>query len=166
MRDCTTFLSHSIAFLHLVIQHFYNLSYGVFFFFLESWQNWLVWIWMRAEVGVSQSLVSRMALSECDERVLFLDFRGWNASSRKALVESLIRNLHCTRGDFFFLSLRFRRRRKKKWYKIDIDTLWCTGSIRWCLTSVHVPFTRKWSPSIFPTFPLPWSDKLTGDGDK
>lgn len=113
MRDCTTFLSHSIAFLHLVIQHFYNLSYGVFFFFLESWQNWLVWIWMRAEVGVSQSLVSRMALSECDERVLFLDFRRWNASSRKALVESLIRNLHCTRGDFFFLSLRLRRRRKK-----------------------------------------------------
>lgn len=88
----------------IVIQPFYN--YGIFFFFLVSWQNWLVlWIWMQ--VGVSQSLVSRMGLPECDERVCcFSISEEWNATPLVSVLETLVAE-RVIRQEFALSKTRF-----------------------------------------------------------
>lgn len=143
-----------------------------FFFFLVSWQNWLVlWIWMQ--VGVSQSFslkdgIARMRWT-C---VLFLDFRGMEChSSRKRSRNARRRTSHSSgicfeQDEIFFFSLHFRKRKKcSKWQKVAL----------WYRIDPMVPYIRaratylKWSTIAFyflNVSQLLWSDKLTGDGDK
>lgn len=97
------------------------------------------------QVGVSQSLVSRMGLPECDERVCcFSISEEWNATPLVSVLETLVPErvirqefaLSKTRF-FFFLSIFEKGKNVRNDKKLPFDT----GSIRWCLTSVHVPLT-------------------------
>lgn len=153
----------------IVIQPFYN--YGIFFFFLVSWQNWLVlWIWMQ--VGVSQSLVSRMGLPECDERVCcFSISEEWNATPLVSVLETLVaervirQEFALSKTRFFFFSPFSKKEKCSKWQKVAL----------WYRIDPMVPYIRaratylKWSTIAFyflNVSQLLWSDKLTGDGDK
>lgn len=166
------FLSHSNPCSSICYRNTTFLQLWYFFFFLVSWQNWLVlWIWMQ--VGVSQSFslkdgIARMRWT-C---VLFLDFRGMEChSSRKRSRNARRRTSHSSeicfeQDEIFFFSLHFRKRKKcSKWQKVAL----------WYRIDPMVPYIRaratylKWSTIAFyflNVSQLLWSDKLTGDGDK